>query len=282
MSDPNDRDNFCYRHPTRQSYILCQRCGRTICTECQTQAAVGVHCPECVKEARQSAPKQRPAATRFARAARTDSGIPVVTYSIIALCVVGFLANLVTGGLFNSLFAYFPSDTFSRPWTVITSMFSHGSWLHLLFNMYSLFVLGRILEPALGRVRFAALYFISGLGGSVAVLLLNPGFPVVGASGAIFGLLGALFIIQRHLGGNTAQLLIVIVLNLALGFFVGGISWQAHVGGVVTGAAIGLVYARTRNIRQRRLQASLTAGIAALLVVTAAVGFVLTFSYITY
>jgi membrane associated rhomboid family serine protease len=203
--------------------------------------------------------------------------MPIVTYSIIAICAIVYVFQLILGDSFTSSLLYIPVYTGFRPWTIVTSMFAHASPLHLLFNMYSLFVLGRILEPAIGRVRFAALYFISGFGGCVAVLLLNPVSAVLGASGAIFGLLGALFIIQRHIGGNTAQLLIVIVLNLALGFFIGGISWQAHVGGVVTGAAVGLVYARTRNVRQRRLQVGLTAGIAGLLVATTAIGLTVIF-----
>jgi membrane associated rhomboid family serine protease len=203
--------------------------------------------------------------------------MPIVTYSIIAVCAIVYVFQLILGDSFTNALLYIPVYTAFQPWTIVTSLFAHASPLHLLFNMYSLFVLGRILEPSLGRVRFAALYFISGFGGCVAVLLLNPVSAVLGASGAIFGLLGALFIIQRHLGGNTAQLLIVIVLNLALGLFVGGISWQAHVGGVITGAAIGLVYARTRNVRQRRLQVGLTAGIAGILVATTAVGIGLIF-----
>jgi membrane associated rhomboid family serine protease len=252
-------DNYCYRHPDRQSFVLCQRCGRTICPECQTVAAVGVHCPECVKEARQSAPRTRPAiVTSMRRVGRSDS--PVVTYAIMAVCLIVFVAELLLGGMngavFQALVAYGPL-TSTEPWRLLTSIFVHLSILHLLFNMYSLFVFGPILERMLGRGRFAALFFLSGLGGSVAVLLIAPGTPVAGASGAIFGLLGAFFVIQRHLGGNNVQLLIVIALNLGIGFFVPNIAWQAHVGGLIVGAAVALIFVRTRNRQQRGQQFAL-------------------------
>jgi membrane associated rhomboid family serine protease len=239
--------------------VLCQRCGRTICPECQTVAAVGVHCPECVKEARQSAPRTRPAiVTSMRRAGRSDA--PVVTYAIIAVCVILFVAELLTGStrgpVFQSLVSYGPF-TGAEPWRMVTSIFIHLSILHLLFNMYSLYVFGPILERLLGHGRYIALFLLSGLGGSVAVLLIAPGTPVAGASGAIFGLLGAFFVIQRHLGGNNVQLLIVIGLNLAIGFIVPNIAWQAHVGGLIVGGLVSLIFVRTRNRQQRGIQLAL-------------------------
>lgn len=248
-------DDYCYRHPDRQSFILCQRCGRTICAQCQTQAAVGVHCPECINESRQSMPKTRPAAVTALRRV-TRSGSPVVTYGIIAVCILVFVAQLVTG-TFGPVFqqlAYTGAYTPTQPWRMITSIFVHLSILHLLFNMYSLFVFGPILESMLGRARFAALFLITGFAGSVAVLLIAPDVAVAGASGAIFGLLGAFFVIQRHLGGSNVQLLIVIAINLGLTFFIGNIAWQAHVGGLIVGALLGLIFARTRNRSQRTSQ----------------------------
>jgi membrane associated rhomboid family serine protease len=262
---PRDPANYCYRHPDRQSFVLCQRCGRTVCPSCQTQAAVGVHCPECVKEARQSMPRTQP---RVMTALRS-SNQPVVTYSIIALCAIVYVLQLVTGGAVTNALLYYPPLTYTEPWRMITALFVHSqsSFLHILFNMYSLFIFGPMLERMLGRGRFIALYLMSGFGGSVAVLLIAPGTAVVGASGAIFGLLGAFFVIQRKLGGNNLQLLIVIALNLAIGFVVPGIAWQAHVGGVVVGAAVAFVYLRTRNVRQKPLQIALVAGIGIVLVV---------------
>lgn len=272
-ASPN-ANNFCYRHPNRQSFILCQRCGRTICPECQTQAAVGVQCPDCVREGRASIPRTKPRlVTAFSRTSR----VPVVTYSIIAITVVMFGVQFITGGTQGSVtraLMYWGPLTVAEPWRMLTALVLHSGVVHILVNMYSLFIFGPILERMLGRVRFIALYLISGLGGSVAVLLLNPMTPVIGASGAIFGLLGAFFIITRRLGGNSVQLLIVIGINLAIGFVPGfNISWQAHLGGVVVGAAVATVYFLTRRPQQKNVQIAGVVGITAALIAITAVRF---------
>ena len=260
-------DNFCYRHPDRQSFIICQRCGRTVCSECQTQAAVGVHCPECVREARQSAPRtSRGTRTRIKRSMRSSSGVPVVTYTLIGLNIAVFALDFVTGGSLYGWLAYRGDFTGSQPWRMLTSTFMHASVLHLLFNMFSLFIFGPVIENAVGRARFAALYLLAGFGGSLAVLLLAPDQAVVGASGAIFGLLGAFFIIQRRLGGNNAQLLVLIGLNVAFGFIVPNVAWQAHVGGLVVGAAVAAVYMATRHRSKKAVQIASVAGIGVALV----------------
>lgn len=267
-------DNYCYRHPDRESYILCQRCGRTVCPECQTQAAVGVHCPECRQEARSSAPKRKPAIVTAIARARTG-GVPVVTYSILAVCVAVYLLQQVSGGAVTQALAYHPVLTTSEPWRMLTSTFVHsqGSIFHILFNGYALWLFGRMLEPALGRWRFLALYLLSGLGGSAAVLWLSPGTWVVGASGAVFGLFAAMFVIQRGLGGNATQLLVVIGLNLVIGFLPGAnISWQAHLGGLIIGGLVALVYLKTRGPRQVGRQRLLLLGVMALLVVIIVLG----------
>src|SRR5690606_18074588 len=131
---------------------------------------------------------------------------------------------------------------------------------------------GRILEQALGRWRFLALYLISGFGGSIAVLLLAPTISVVGASGAIFGLLGAFFVIQRGLGGNNLQLVLVIGLNLVIGFVVPGIAWQAHIGGLIVGALVAFVYLKTRRASQKNTQLLLLGAVVAGLVVVTIIG----------
>jgi membrane associated rhomboid family serine protease len=278
--EPNgsrNADDFCYRHPDRQSFIICQRCGRTVCAECQTQAPVGVHCPECVREARQSAPRTKPASvTRMRTSLRRGSGAPVVTYGLIGTNVVLFLLEFVTGGFTGIVYqalAYWPPLTATEPWRMITSAFLHspGSIFHILFNMYSLFIFGPMLEHQLGRARFLAMYLLAALGGSVAVLLLAPSSIVVGASGAIFGLLGAYFVIQRRLGGNATQLVIVIALNLAIGFVVPGIAWQAHLGGLVVGAGIAAIYVATRRREQKAVQIAGVVAVAAALVITTVV-----------
>ncbi len=137
---------------------------------------------------------------------------------------------------------------------MFTAAFLHSPnfLLHIAFNMYALWILGQSLEPALGRTRFLVLYLLSALGGSVGVLLLsNPFQSVVGASGAVFGLFGALFVIQRKRGGDVRQLLILIVVNGVLGFVVPGIAWQAHLGGLLTGAAVAAVLAYVPRGRRR-------------------------------
>ncbi|MDO9397293.1 MAG: rhomboid family intramembrane serine protease [Herbiconiux sp.] len=274
---PENSDNFCYRHPGRQSYILCQRCGRTVCPECSVQAAVGVHCVECAARDRREAPRVKRGRPAFLQNL-TGQGAPVVTYAIIAVCVVVFLLQSIPGLGVTAALQFAPvyimpgTGIGFEPWRMLTSAFTHGSILHLLFNMYTLFVFGSSLERMLGRGRYIALYAISGFGGSVAVALIgNPLQPVVGASGAIFGLMGAYFIINRHLGGNSVQLLVLVAINLAYGFIVPGISWQAHVGGLVAGAVLALVYVRTRRVRQKNLQIGLVVLVAVGLVALSAV-----------
>jgi membrane associated rhomboid family serine protease len=271
MSQPAGNPNdVCYRHPDRRSFILCQRCGRTVCPECQVQAAVGVQCPECVREASKAMPKvRRP--LRFGR----NSGAPA-TYALIGVNVGIFAIDYLLrsfGISLGSLLMFYPArDLYVgfAPWTMLTSAFVHANLLHILFNAYSLFIFGRIVEQALGRARFLALYFVSAFGGSTAVLLIGgPNTAVLGASGAVFGLMGAFLVIQRRLGGNSVQILVVVGINLALGFIVPGVSWQAHVGGVLSGAAVAAVLLATRERRQRPLQ---IAGIAGIVIALIAIG----------
>lgn len=279
-SAPDSPDNYCYRHPGRQSFILCQRCGRTICPECSVQAAVGVHCVECAARDRREAPKVRRRPTFLSNL--TGSGAPVVTYTLIAICLVVFglqsipgIGDSITRALqFAPLYVIPAPGLPFEPWRMITAAFTHGGILHVLLNMYTLFIFGQLLERMLGRWRFLALYLISGLGGSAAVVLLDaPNQAVVGASGAIFGLMGAFFVINRHLGGSSVQLFVLVAINLAYGFFIPGISWQAHVGGLVAGALVGLVFIATRAVRKRQLQivllAAVTVGIIAVTAVRA-------------
>lgn len=265
-----DRSNYCYRHPDRQSYVLCQRCGRTICGECQTPAPVGVICPECMRESRASGPHTRPETIRrIGYLGR--SGQPVMTYAIMAVCVFVYILQSIPGLgshitdalLYAGVFSY-PSgtviDASFEPWRLLTSVFVHGSILHIALNMYTLWVFGQILEPLIGKWRYLALFLISGVAGSVGMLVLAPNTGAIGASGAIFGLFGALVVIQRKLGGPVRQLIVLIAINLALGFFpIFGvqIAWQAHVGGLVGGLVAGVIMAETRRLSQRPLQIGL-------------------------
>ena len=279
MTAPDFRtnpENFCYRHPDRQSFVLCQRCLRTICPECQTQAAVGVICPECMQEQQRSAtPAQRTAERRWRRSGvvAAGSGRPVVTYAIIGVAAAVYVLQFLFGNVITRALGFYAGALYPQltggpfePWRLLTASVAHSSLWHVGLNMLALWMIGRSLEPLLGRARFLTLYVLSALGGSVAVALLAPGSFVVGASGAIFGIFGALIIIARHIGSQITGILIVLGINLAIGFIPGmGISWQAHVGGLVTGAVIGLIYARTRAPRQRPLQIGLLIGWAVVL-----------------
>ncbi len=201
-------------------------------------------------------------------------GRPLVTYVIIGLCVLVYILQWIAPGnavFQNFAFANIFADT--QPWRMLTAAFLHsqGFLLHIVLNMYTLWIFGQALEPLLGRVRFLALYLISAIGGSVGYLVMTPMLPpvaVVGASGAIFGLFGAMLVVQRHRGGETKQLWVLIAINGAIGFFVPSIAWQAHLGGLITGglAAAALAYA-PRGKNQALLQTGGLVLVAGLLAV---------------
>ncbi len=216
----------CPRHPDRVSYVRCQRCERPVCPECQRAAAVGVQCVDCVREQNKGV---RTARTPFG-AAVTQGGRPVVTLTIIGLCAVAWLLQQVNSQVTVD-FSFYPPYALSEPWRLLTAAFLHSqsSPLHILFNMYALWVTGPYLEQLFGRVRFVALYLISALGGSIGYLVLasadlenGSGWltPTVGASGAVFGLFGAFFVVQRRLNRDATQVLVLIAINFAFGFVV--------------------------------------------------------------
>jgi membrane associated rhomboid family serine protease len=247
----------CYRHPKRETYVRCQRCGRYICGECQIPSPVGVHCPE-----EDRGGTERPLATRVARAFQPGSTRPVVTYVLIGLAIIGFILEVLTGddfftgasvGTVGEHLLYYPGAIVTQPWSLITVNFTHANILHILFNMYSLFVLGPILERYLGRWRFIVLFFLTGIGGLVAVDFFTKS-AVVGASGAIFGLLGVMLVLSNRIGLARPQLYITVGLNLVIGRFVPGIAWQAHVGGLIAGILLGLLIRFTVNRRRFPLQ----------------------------
>ena len=287
MSTPeftSNRDNFCYRHPDRQSFVLCQRCLRTICPECQTPAPVGVICPECMQEQRKNrTPAQKRAERRWGgrgSVTAVRSGKPVITYALLAITSFIGLLQLIPGlgpqitqamlfagpYLYPSIFPY-PFE----PWRLLTAVFVHGGFVHLALNMLALWMLGQSLEPMLGRARYLSLYLISGLGGSVMVAVLAPTTATVGGSGAVFGLMAALLIIGRHIGANVTGILVILGINFAFGFFVGGIAWQAHLGGAIVGALIAFIYTRTKRREQRVWQIVLLATTVVLLLVVVAI-----------
>jgi membrane associated rhomboid family serine protease len=276
-AEPSAQVPVCPRHPDRPSYVRCQRCGRPACPDCQRAAAVGFQCIDCVNETKRSTPEVR---TVYGGAVAT--GKPLVTFGIIAACVVVYaLQMLIPGDFVYKQFAYnnvFAAPQYGafEPWRMLTSAFLHSpdSLLHILLNMYTLWIFGQALEPVLGRIRFLALYLVSAIGGSVGYLLLNPLLVpgqglvgLVGASGAIFGLFGAMLLVQRRRGGDTRQLWVLIAINGVIGFLIPHIAWQAHLGGLITGGLCAAVLAYTpRGRRQGLIQALGLAAVLALLV----------------
>ena len=259
----------CPRHPDRVAYVRCQRCGRPACPECQRPAPVGVHCVDCVAEAARGARDGR-----TVLGGRVRGGRPVVTLTFIALCAVSYLLQL-TVPAWTSRWAFSPVAGSVEPWRFLTAAFLHspGQVFHILFNMVALWMVGPYLESTLGRARFATLYLLSALGGSVGAVLLAPATgtwltPMVGASGAVFGLFGAVLVVLRRTGRDAGPILGIIVLNGVLGFVLPGIAWQAHLGGLLVGALLGAAYAYAR--RERRGLVGWAAPLVALVVLVGA------------
>ena len=247
VQGPSTGAPVCPRHPDRVSYVSCQRCGRPTCPDCQRSAAVGVQCVDCVRETSKAIPSRR---TIFGGVAR--AGRPVVTMTMMAICFVAFALDLaIPKDFIFQNFAYAPFLTESEPWRMVTSAFLHSTnFMHIAFNMYALWILGNALEPAFGRARFLAVYLVSALAGSVGVLLLSPiDTVVVGASGAVFGLFGALFVVQKKRGGDLRQIVVLLLINAAIGFVIPNIAWQAHLGGLIAGAlcTAAVAYAPAKN-----------------------------------
>lgn len=235
----------CYRHPDRETYVRCQRCERPICPDCMREAAVGHQCVECVREGNRSVRRTRAV---FGGAAVVT---PRVTWALLAVNVLAYGAEILARDEVLARFQMWsPGVYYGQWWRLITSAFLHApppSFWHILFNMWALYVIGPELERRLGSVRFGALYLLSALGGSVAVYLF--GIAAVGASGAIYGLFGALFVVARRLGYDARGVLWLIGINVVITFVVPGISWQGHLGGLVIGTllAAAFAYAPKRN-----------------------------------
>src|SRR4051794_25184768 len=229
----------CYRHPNRETGVSCSNCGRPICPDCMTPTPVGMRCPECSRQ------------TTKVRNLRTYDR-PVVTIALIAINVLVYFGGSTRHGFLLDYGLFGPAVANGDWFRLVTSGFLHGGLLHIGFNMYILWFLGNLLEPALGPARFLALYLCSLLAGSFGALLFSPTSLTVGASGAVFGLMGATFVMQRARGmdpmaGGIGPL---ILLNLAIGFLPGlNISIGGHVGGLIGGAAAGwiLVQLQTRG-----------------------------------
>ncbi|WP_018255032.1 rhomboid family intramembrane serine protease [Salinispora mooreana] len=279
MSESPPTTPVCYRHPGREAYIRCNRCERVICPDCMREASVGFQCPECVNEGRRSV---RPARTAFGGGLAGQHGY--VTKALIAFNALVMLLSISTdrggdavvggsgfGGLLGGStpltewgavlgLAVFPNGTVGGVadgewYRLVTAMFLHYGVIHLLLNMYALWILGRTLEASLGPARFLALYLIAGLGGNVAAYLFSaPNAATAGASTAIFGLFAALFIVGRRLGRDVSQVLPILVINLVFTLTVPGISIPGHLGGLVVGGLMAFVLAHAPRSRRTMVQ----------------------------
>ncbi|MFG3095102.1 rhomboid family intramembrane serine protease [Streptomyces sp. NPDC048202] len=274
----------CYRHPDRETGVRCTRCDRPICPACMVDASVGFQCPDCV---RGDTPAPGPGGT--APAASQDnrprtlaggtltSDPRLITKILIGLNLAAFLASLSLGDAFTNQLdligrAYVPhlggvqGLAEGQYYRLLTSMFLHGGYVHLLFNMLSLWWIGGPLEAALGRARYLTLYLVCGLaGGALSYLLAAPNQPSLGASGAIFGLFGATAVLMRRLRYDMRPVIVLLVVNLIITFEVPGIAKQAHIGGLVAGVVLGcaMVYAP----RERRALVQYGACVLVLVVV---------------
>ena len=253
----------CYRHPDRQTAVSCTRCGRPVCPDCMRSASVGHQCVDCVQAAAYTVPPVRTAAGGILR-----QGTPMVTYALIAANVAIFILQISSRTLQYKLSLFPVAVAGGQYYRLLTSAFMHYGIVHILFNMWALYVLGPPLERHLGRLRFAALYLLSALGGSVVVYLFSPlNAATAGASGAIFGLFGATLVASKRLNLDIRWLISLIVINLVITFTVPGISWQGHVGGLVTGAIVAAVYVYAPRAQRTLVQAGFSIGLLAVFAV---------------
>ena len=252
----------CYRHPDRETGVRCTRCERPICPECMVSASVGFQCPECVRGGSGTGHAPTAAQPRTIAGGTVAADPRLVTKILIGLCVAFYLVQLAVGDRFTEHFellgqAYVPvfgsveGIAEGQPYRLLTAMFLHGSPIHIIFNMMSLWWIGGPLEAALGRARYLALYFVSGLAGSaLTYLIAAPNQPSLGASGAIFGLFGATAVLMRRLRYDMRPVIALLVINLIFTFGWANIAWQAHIGGLVAGVITG--YAMVHAPRERR------------------------------
>jgi membrane associated rhomboid family serine protease len=269
----------CYRHTDRETWIRCQRCERPICPDCMRSASVGFQCPGCVKEGAKTTRQ-----TRTPYGGQRVGDPRLTTFVLIGINVAIWVLVMATGErtstVVNKLALLPSSSAYRLPdgsvtlvrgvddgawWQLVTSMFTHVEPLHIAFNMLALYFLGPMLETVLGRARFLAVYLVSGLVGSATVMVLsNPHSQTLGASGAIFGLMGALVVLALKVGGQAQTVFVWIGLNMVLTFTVSGISWQGHVGGLVGGLVLGAAMVYAPRSHRSLVQWSVTAAVLVL------------------
>lgn len=268
---------YCYRHPDRETGLSCSECDRPICADCATFAPVGIRCPDHARGTNRGPRIPQP------KIARSPNRVLAAhaTIALIALNVVVYLITVVQGqgidspggSLFFRWLLYGPLVAHGGWYRLVTAMFLHAGFLHIALNMLGLWWIGRLVEGYLGPLRFLLLYFVSGLAGSAGALVATPHQPVVGASGAIFGVLGAMMILEWQITGRLAgQAMTLIVINLVFNFAYNGtggnISIGGHIGGLIGGVLVTLGYAHWRGGRAQYGRLGL-GGILGLVVVAA-------------
>ena len=251
-------DYRCYRHPDREAYISCQRCARLICPECMNDASVGFQCPSCVIEGAKSV-----RAPRTLAGGAVSARVGIVSMVLIGINVAGYVLTLATGGTNGSFFedgamwGYGVAN--DEYWRLLTSAFLHGGVLHLLFNMYALYLFGPYVEKALGTWRFIAAYLTTAMVGSVFVYCLtDPRILTIGASGAVFGLFAMALVLLLRSKQDVRTLLVLLAINAFISTQ-GNISWQGHLGGFVGGLLLGLAFAYAPRERKQLVQVSVLA-----------------------
>ncbi|MEU1089037.1 rhomboid family intramembrane serine protease [Streptomyces sp. NPDC005892] len=269
--DPSEGDGatrYCYRHPDRRTGIRCTRCERPICTECMISASVGFHCPECVRSGAGTGHHPAAARPRTLTGGAVAADPRLVTKILLAINVAVFAAVWLTGRswLVEDLMLVgrawdpqpFPgglTGVAEGQWyRLLTSVFLHEELLHIAFNMLGLWWLGGPLEAALGRLRFLALYLLSGLAGSAVTYWMsaqNQGS--LGASGAVFGLLGATVVLMRRMNYDLRPALVILALNVLFSLRP-GVAWQAHLGGLVAGTLIAVALVHAPRARRNLVQ----------------------------
>lgn len=270
----------CYRHPNRESWVSCVRCGRHACPDCLRDAAVGQQCVECVRGA---AKETRTARTVFGGRPTASA---TVTWVIMAVNVVVFVAELAMPRLMGDL-SMLGVSGYVQGSPVLETGVADGSWYRLItsaftapgttlggaglidlaLNMWCLYIVGPQLERLFGRVRYVAIYLASAVGGSVLYYFMQPAEPAAGASGAIFGLFAAWFVVSKRLRIDSRGIITLIVANLVFSFLWPGIAWQDHIGGLVTGAVLTAAYGYAPRKYQVPVQIAATVAVAALLAV---------------
>jgi membrane associated rhomboid family serine protease len=263
---------YCYRHPDRETGLSCSECGRPICTDCMTVAAVGLRCPE--HAGKQPRPARVATSVRSFSSAGTGG---VVTKALIAINVAVYLITAVQGpgindpggSLFTKWFLLGSEVANGGWWRLITAAFLHANIIHLALNMLALWWFGTPVEAFLGRTRFLLVYLVSGLAGSAGALIASPNNVTVGASGAIFGILGSALVLERQrinvLGGSA---LAIIVINVIFTLTIPGISIGGHLGGLIGGAGATLALSHFGRRHPGYGRASLL-GIAGVLIIGA-------------